>query len=329
MAKERNYKLDNLRFLLIYLVVFGHFLALQDEYLLYRIIYSFHMPALIFLSGYFAKYERKKILAVFVYTYVLFQVLYQLFDVYVLQSGEPFDPQFTSPYWLLWYLVLLIFYYLMIPLFSDVAGPVKYMAVAAALVLALVADFDATVGSYLVVSRYFTFMPYFVVGFYIGHREDSRTLIPERIASCVWTKLAGFVVVAALELFLRKDEVITPVVLYGEQSYRAGNYGPGTKFLLMLIAASWIVFLLLIVPDKKIPLFTALGQHTMPVYLLHGFLILLADKYSIFGFGKIADLILAAVLAFLIVVILGNACTAAVFERIFTGKWIVRAAEKF
>lgn len=65
MIQERKYKFDNLRFILMFLVVFGHFLALQDEYSLYRFIYSFHMPAFIFISGYFAKYSRRRILEVF------------------------------------------------------------------------------------------------------------------------------------------------------------------------------------------------------------------------------------------------------------------------
>lgn len=57
--KERNYLFDNLKFLLIVLVVFGHSLeeiSLEHNYAIIRAwIYSFHMPVFVFISGYFRK----------------------------------------------------------------------------------------------------------------------------------------------------------------------------------------------------------------------------------------------------------------------------------
>lgn len=57
--KERLF-FDNARAILILLVVFGHMLqpyTSGDKYLsaLYLVIYSFHMPTFLFISGYFAK----------------------------------------------------------------------------------------------------------------------------------------------------------------------------------------------------------------------------------------------------------------------------------
>ncbi len=57
---ERNTRLDGIKILLIFLVVLGHCIE-PSRYSnpvsggLYSIIYSFHMPLFIFLSGYFAK----------------------------------------------------------------------------------------------------------------------------------------------------------------------------------------------------------------------------------------------------------------------------------
>ena len=55
--KTRDAKIDNLKGILIFLVVFGHLLELvitkgHAKYI-YELIYSFHMPFFIFLSGYF------------------------------------------------------------------------------------------------------------------------------------------------------------------------------------------------------------------------------------------------------------------------------------
>ena len=62
--KTREYQWDNLRFLLISLVVLGHLWEIMGQApykdVVYRIIYSFHMPAFLFLSGMFAKSNRNK-----------------------------------------------------------------------------------------------------------------------------------------------------------------------------------------------------------------------------------------------------------------------------
>ena len=73
MNKERDYFFDNLKAVLIFLVVLGHFLLpIHGESVLVvvkRLIYVFHMPLFVFVSGYFAKkiykngqYNFKKIL---------------------------------------------------------------------------------------------------------------------------------------------------------------------------------------------------------------------------------------------------------------------------
>ena len=51
----RDYSLDNVRFVLIFSVVFAHLLEVCTPFkgssLIYKIIYSFHMPAFVFLFG--------------------------------------------------------------------------------------------------------------------------------------------------------------------------------------------------------------------------------------------------------------------------------------
>lgn len=327
MIQERKYKFDNLRFILMFLVVFGHFLALQDEYSLYRFIYSFHMPAFIFISGYFAKYSRRRILEVFLYPYFLFQILYELFDVFILKTGNQLELQFTTPYWLLWYLVLLVFYYLLIPFFSDQRTWVRAAVMAGAFLLSIVADFDSSIGDYLQISRLFTFLPYFVLGYYAGHPGEKHFELPDFVHAW-WVKLGTALVLGGCELVVKKDPRITPVVLYGEQPYRVADYGPMIKLLLMLTAMSWIAFLLLCVPDKKIPILSYFGKHTLPVYLLHGFVVMLAEKYFAFSGGELENLLLTAVFSFLMMIVFGNSYAAALFEKIFTGKWIEAAAKR-
>ena len=73
----RNYRMDNIRCILIFLVVFGHMLTwIPEADTPYRIIYLFHMPAFLFLTGYFSHFNISKILTQLAYPYILFQILY-------------------------------------------------------------------------------------------------------------------------------------------------------------------------------------------------------------------------------------------------------------
>ena len=119
---ERNYKIDNIRFLAMFLVVFAHMIELFadcEQNLIYRIIYSFHMPLFIFISGYVARFDRDKILKKFIPTYLIFQTIYKIFDCLYVQDIDKITITYSNPYWFLWYLFILIGYYLLIPVFDE------------------------------------------------------------------------------------------------------------------------------------------------------------------------------------------------------------------
>ena len=94
-APTRHYGYDNMKGILVFLVVFGHFLELcpatLQKNILYLVIYSFHMPAFLFFSGFFAKYHPRRMgqLAIL---YGIFQLLYRLFAHFALQSGSALEP---------------------------------------------------------------------------------------------------------------------------------------------------------------------------------------------------------------------------------------------
>lgn len=97
MTKERDYFFDNIKAVLIFLVVLGHFLLPIHEggnvlVLIKRLIYVFHMPLFVFVSGYFSKriykdgkYNFKKILYL-IKAYILFVVAIQA--VYAISDFE-------------------------------------------------------------------------------------------------------------------------------------------------------------------------------------------------------------------------------------------------
>ena len=118
--KTREYQYDNLRFLLIALVVLGHLLeiagGIPGRKILYDVIYSFHMPAFLFLSGMFARLDRGRFLFGLCLPYLALQVLYLSWAR--LLGEQQTQLEFARPYWLLWYLFVLMLYTLLLPVYA-------------------------------------------------------------------------------------------------------------------------------------------------------------------------------------------------------------------
>ena len=101
LMRERNYLFDTIKFFMIFFVVFAH--LLEPEFgdstvkAIYSVIYSFHMPVFIFVMGYFAKFSPAKIFRSVLLPYAVFQVLYLLFEFFVLGKNGGFVLQFSRP----------------------------------------------------------------------------------------------------------------------------------------------------------------------------------------------------------------------------------------
>ncbi len=269
--KNRQYYLDNLRFLLIFLVVFAHFLEVCPNFfgreLLYQVIYSFHMPAFLFLFGCFAKFSPKRILVRWCVPYVIFQTVYLLFERYVL--GWNTGVQYTTPYWILWYLLVCIFYQLLIPLVDTENKLRQTLTVIVSVILALSVGYADTIGYPLSLSRFFVFLPWFLIGFYC---KKNKMLQQVKTPVCF---IPSVIVVVASVFFLHFADVSNGL-LYGSYSYAKCGGTLCLRAVLMLISLAWVVFLLSGFQklfNRKISFVTTIGQNTWPIFLLHGFLV--------------------------------------------------------
>lgn len=106
------------------------------------------------------------------------------------------------------------------------------------------------------------------------------------------------------------------VWFYASRSYEGAHYDPELRALLLATSAAWIALLLLIIPKHPLPFAAALGQYTLPVFLLHGFFVrslrlLRPDLPPLAGIG------LAALVALMLCAVLGNRFTAALLQLTF------------
>ena len=108
-TKKRDYLFDNYKALLIALVVIGHFIELsyKDNEFLYALkwlVVSFHMPAFIFISGYFSK--RTLSLGILfqklAIPYFIYEIIYYL--VYTFIIHKPTGLYLLYPKFSLWYI---------------------------------------------------------------------------------------------------------------------------------------------------------------------------------------------------------------------------------
>lgn len=274
LTSTRDNSIDHVRSILIFAVVFAHLLEVCPSFpgrmLIYKLIYAFHMPAFIFLFGYNIRYSPRKIIYRWGLPYLTFQFLYLLFSRQILRSSAEF--QFTTPFWLLWYMLACIYYQLLLPLFDTDHKGMQVLAVLSTFVISLLVGFDQKVGYHMSLSRFFVFQPWFLLGYYCKKHDLLEGL------SCK-PKVRSFILlgsVAVMAMLVPSVCTMPNGILYGSYCYTGCN---GTVW--MRVTSSVMAFaaiLLLCVGMKpylrrKLPLITTIGQHTWPIFLLHGFLI--------------------------------------------------------
>lgn len=289
---------DNLRAILMFLVVFAHLLEVRADFagksLLYQTIYTFHMPAFLFLSGFYARYSLRRIVFRWVLPYGVFQCLYLGYAGLVLKTGESLGA--ATPYWILWYLLVCIFYQLLLPLYSR---PQKSGRVAAVLVtvgLALAAGYFDVFGYVLSLSRFFVFQPWFLLGYYCQQTPGLR--FGREKPSARATALVVLLVCASVALLAWMDP--PNALLYGAKSYPRAHITLWMRAAQYLMALSWVLLLFGVLKPRlgrTLPLLTRLGQNTLSVFLLHGFVVRLFKFKCPQLLGSVwADAVLACVL---------------------------------
>jgi fucose 4-O-acetylase-like acetyltransferase len=320
-GKNRDYGFDNIRALLIVCVVFAHLLEIRAPFPgssnIYRVIYSFHMPVFLFLCGWFARFDRTKIIFGLFIPYLFLQACYIFFQRWL--YGSEVVLQFVTPYWLLWFLLALFFYHILLPLY-DTAVPKNWLFVlGGTLVLSLLVGYDPSIGYGLTLSRLLVFQPWFLLGFYL--RKASHDPLP------LYAKLTITVVLVLCTAFLCWSP-ITNNMLYGSYPYATLQYHAGIRLFLSVLALLWILFFYFVIKpllNFRIPLITALGQNTLPVFLLHGFFV----KYIGYRHPQLLEdpLVFLAITCG-ILLLTGNVLVGEAFRWLMPDFWIKKWTEK-
>ena len=275
-SSKRSKFFDNAKFILIFLVVFGHLISPLKEqdgilFTLYTVIFLFHMPAFILISGYFAKgYKKKgyfiKSVKKILIPYFIFQMIYSIY-YYLIGQEEKLNFDFLHPHWTLWFLLSMFCWNILLYAFARL----KWFGLIIAVLIGVGIGYIDNIGSFLSLSRTFVFFPYFLLGYLINAQQLKR------IIRSKFSLPVGLIVIVGVLLFFAvgfpKDAV--PWLL-GDTSYANMGGRLVTDGLLRAVQYSLtlvVVFgFLALIPSNQFKI-TKIGERTIYVYLFHGFII--------------------------------------------------------
>ncbi|WP_107471347.1 acyltransferase family protein [Streptomyces monashensis] len=271
---SRDAFFDNVKYLAIVLVAAGHCWApLKGDSRvlegLYNVVYTFHMPAFVIISGYFSRSfdmrpdRLKRLVTGIAVPYVVFQTAYLLFRRFVGHSPEPFD--LVSPWYLTWFLCALFVWRLSSPLWKLVRRPVPV-----ALGIAMVGSVSMGTGGALDFGRVLQFLPFFVLGLRL--EPEHFTVLRRR-----WVRIASVPVAAvALAVGWWSAPRLDDNWFYRESAAQklGAPWWTGPLMTLALFACALLLTAVFFawVPRRR-TWFTALGAGTLYGYLLHGFVV--------------------------------------------------------
>lgn len=393
--KERNLKLDNAKGILITLVMIGHMLlpiqgTTRGVTNFFYMIYAFHMPAFVFISGLLAQHiytrvpkpaqaptgnrvQRRQHRAAnatggrqmasrageypttsggtsgaavateghfnlrrwcsTLWLYLLFQFILFFSEIPAYGRMTRF-PDFLHTSGAPWYLLALLLWYLMIPFFYAYRNfPYSLIAWILLTIMSLAGGYLASgalagLGDFLALDRVIAFAPFFFAGYFIGPERLMRFLKKKRGIVLLLTAL-GLLCFALVGTQTFDRLLPYKNVVYGAWYYRFHPEQNPAAFPGALAAQLWLIrlawflvsglmsfALLALMPNRRLPLVTTIGQRTLQIYILHRPIrdLLLAGGFiTAAGPENSAHVLLLLALSILMTIVL----SAGILQRLF------------
>lgn len=300
---SREYLFDNMKSLLIFLVVFAHVLDTAKfpftiVKTLYLFIYFFHMPAFLFISGYFSKNLdkcRETALKNYFIPYVVVNSISFIQMRYVIMSPEDvLQFRLFTPLFGCWFLLALFVLKLLL---KDIVR-IRFILVLLT-AFGIFSGFSHEFTTKFTLGRLAGFAIFFVAGYFVKkeHIEKIRQM-PKWISFLFILLAAAVSYVVVLRNFVPLNQT------HMKSYYREGFETDDMLFRILLYAVAFLmIFVLIHLTGKKKNYFTKIGTNSITIYILHLFVIryinLFYEEYNIFAqsseFVYLAAVLLASV----------------------------------
>lgn len=273
--KQRSYLFDNMKFLLIVLVVFGHSLeeiSLEHNYAIIRAwIYSFHMPAFIFISGYFSKHVRKN--GGVKKTIINCAIPYFIFNtIFVLWTEKTLAINILTPRYIFWYLFSLLIWRLLIDDLKGIRG-ILILSILLGLYIGGIHAADR----FLAISRTIVFFPYFLLGVLTDEEAIVKIRKMPKLCSVIMA------VILSLCVIVLHIKNIIPVKAYEniqcyQKSSMSNLQGVGIRLLSYGIGIAAVICIINLISNEK-KWYTAYGGRTASIYIASAFSVKILYKF--------------------------------------------------
>ncbi|WP_061299349.1 acyltransferase family protein [Herbidospora cretacea] len=326
--KPRSHHLDNVKFVLIALVISSH--ALRDTINAdpankagYIWAFAFHMPLFVMISGYLSrnfwdsKGKVNKLVDTILIPYVVVELGYAALRWGL---GGKWSLTITDPAWMNWYLVALLLWRITVPVWRRLRWPFPV-----AVAVYLISGFSQLEQDFSM-DRFFGLLPFFVLGMILQphHFEWLQKSWVRMISAFVLAAWTAAAVVLAPDLGLK--------VFYNRYSYADLNqewlYALGFRLAWMTGVLALCFAILSIIPKRE-TWFSDLGTRTLYAYLLHGIPILILKDFGLLKLswleGPLGTLAII-VSSFVLAIILCLPVTRAVFRWVLEPRltWLYR-----
>lgn len=288
----RLYYFDNIKYLLIFFVVFGHMLQpfrqMSYNSEIYSMIYMFHMPLFIIISGYFSKKSSlntiKKGCLLLFETFIALHLLSII--VKFILSGDIAIKDLVIPGFASWYILSLILWRFILQFI-----PVKwlnhiFLVLSGSVVVSLLAGY-IPIGGAFSVQRTFAMFPFFLMGYIIRQTDSLQKFRMSPI-------IAGMLIVLFVAVVLNfnyigdlgggKNEFHN--VMHCTYHYYKGHDFISHPLLYRLMYIVFSLFLsfavMSIVPQTDLGIISREGQYTLFYYFWHSIVSLALRKLMVY-----------------------------------------------
>lgn len=292
---RRVYRYDNVKALLMFLVVVGHMTTdyAPDSWIVRWVtvwIFSFHMPAFVFTSGILHKRyitgeqeaAGKKGQTVLRWDrmigYILCAYALKAFLYYSRMLIWPNPPwHWLSEHSIPWYLFVMAEYELLFYVMRRIDGKVKpWIIVAASFALCSAAGYFRLPeeGDFLCLLRFFNFLPFYAIGYYLDMQAFNEWLDKR------WLKIMGWVIITISLVGFANS----PWGIYSWRKWFTGrrSYEWLLEFFDFAVRSGWWVRLavwgfsllmafavIAVIPDRDLGIFSLVGRRTLGIYFWH------------------------------------------------------------
>ncbi len=307
----RIYLWDNIKFLLILLVVMGH---LADCYTdvsttcrrIYLFIYSFHMPLFLFISGLFHK--DRDILSKCI-NYASIGFFTKIINAGARNIFRDVDMKFSllSDSGIPWFMFVLAGCCALTYLLRKQN---KWFILIAFFMIALFVGYDKDIGDDLYLSRFVIFYPFYL----LGNLLQSHRILKWRAAN-KWLVLPAIAILVTWMMICWikiEDVYILRSLFTGRNSFEEEVVGGGPLFRLLTYGITVFVCfaIVILLPNRKIPFVSYAGTKTLQVFVWHwamfellDYFLQIRDWFYAGTFGQVAFLLFAIILTVLLSVI--------------------------